>query len=92
MSIKVTETKIIDVVDSNGNVLKAGNPIMIRIKGQDIVCRYYGIANGYFVTQTLDGEIFNKYRMGSIESCKLIFEVELYDDHERVADTEMELK
>ena len=92
MSIKVTETKTINVMDSNGNVLKALDPIMIRIKGEDIVCRYCGIANGYFVTQTLDRKIYNKYRMGSIESCKRIFEVELYDERGRAVDPETELK
>lgn len=92
MSIKITETKIVEVLDSNGKVLKNGNPIMLRIKGEDIVCRFYGIANGYFVTQTLDGENYNKYRMSSIESCKRIFEVEPYDERGRAVDPETELK
>ena len=76
--IKVTETKVVEVRDSNDQVLQAGYPIMLRIKGEDIVCRFKEIGNGYFVTETLDGEHENKYRQGSIESCKRISGIEPY--------------
>ena len=72
MSIRVTETKVVEVLDSNGQVLKAGQPIMLRIKGEDIVCCFKKIENGYFATETLDGAHENKYRQGSIEKCECI--------------------
>ncbi len=72
MSVDVKEIKVIEVRDSNGNVLLEDYPIMIRIKNQDIVCAFKEIANGYFVTKTLDGEHENKYRQGSIEHCQRI--------------------
>ena len=75
MSIKVTETKVIEVLDSNGKVLHKGYPIILRIKGEDIVCRFQEIANGYFVTETLDGKHENKYRQASIDGCVHISEI-----------------
>lgn len=88
MSIKVTETKVIEVLDSNGQNLRKGYPIMLRIKGEDIVCRFQGIANGYFVTETLDGEYENKYRQASIENCVRISRVEQYGEPEAVKEEE----
>ena len=80
MGIKVTETKVVEVTDSDGKVLRKGYPIMLRIKGQDIVCRFVGMSNGYFVTETLDGKHENKYRLGSIESCQRISGVTPYPE------------
>ena len=78
MSIKVTETKVVEVLDSNGYAIKAGEMIMLRIKGEDIVCRFKEIGNGYFVTETMDGKHENKYRQGSIEKCVHIAGIEPY--------------
>lgn len=78
MSIAVEETKVITVKDSKGQELRKGYPIMIRIKNQDIVCRFKAIENGYFVTETLDGQHENKYRQGSIDSCERISGVTPY--------------
>ena len=84
MSIKITETKVIDVSDSDGRVLKQGQAIMLRIKNEDIVCRFKEVKNGYFVTETLDGEHENKYRQGSIEKCKCISGIIAYENKEVV--------
>ena len=69
MSITIEETRIIEVKDSKGQPFQKGDPIMLRIKNEDIVCRFKAIANGYFVTETLDGAHENKYRQGSIDNC-----------------------
>lgn len=82
MGIKITETKVIEVLDSDGQMLKKGYPIMLRIKNQDIVCRFKAIENGYFVTETLDGKHENKYRQGSIETCQRISRVVPYPEDE----------
>lgn len=84
MSIQITETKIIDVLDSDGHVIRNGQPIMLRIKNEDIVCRFKEVKNGYFVTETLDGEHENKYRQGSIEKCKRISGIIAYENKEVV--------
>lgn len=42
-------------------------------RGEDIVCRFKEVAGGYFVTTTLDGEIENKYRIGSILKCQILY-------------------
>ena len=80
MSIAVEETKVITVKDSKGQELRKGYPIMIRIKNQDIVCRFKAIENGYFVTETLDGQHENKYRQGSIDSCERISGIREYPE------------
>lgn len=86
--IKVTETKVVEVMDSNGQAIREGDPILVRIKNQDIVCRFKAIANGYFVTETLDGEHENKYRQGSIQHCRHILGIREYP--ENVAKSEAE--
>ena len=72
MAIQVEKKEIITVTDDNGTQLTKGDPILIRCQDQDIVCRYMGMKNGYFVTETLDSTNENKYRTGSIESCRRI--------------------
>ena len=53
--------------------------ILLRVSRrtpEDIVCRYAGLSNGYFVTTTMDGQSENKYRQSSIETCYRIKEPE----------------
>ncbi len=79
MALKVNEIVKVEVEASDGQVLKAGDAIMLRINRrtpEDIVCRYAGLSNGYFVTTTLDGQYENKYRQASIETCYRIKKVE----------------
>ena len=72
MGIRIERKEIVTVKDDLENALGKGDPIMIRMQGQDVVCRFMGMKNGYFVTETLDGANENKYRAGSIEACKRI--------------------
>lgn len=79
MALKVNEIVKVEVEASDGQVLKAGDAIMLRINRrtpEDIVCRYAGLSNGYFVTTTMDGQHENKYRQTSIETCYRIKDVE----------------
>lgn len=79
MALKVNEIVKVEVEASDGQVLKAGDAIMLRINRrtpEDIVCRYAGLSNGYFVTTTMDGQHENKYRQTSIETCYRIEDVE----------------
>lgn len=78
MALKVNEIVKVEVEASDGQVLKAGDAIMLRINRrtpEDIVCRYAGLSNGYFVTTTLDGQHENKYRHASIETCYRIKDI-----------------
>ena len=72
MEIRIERKEIVTVKDDLENALRKGDPIMIRMQDQDVVCRFMGMKNGYFVTETLDGANENKYRAGSIEACKRI--------------------
>ena len=79
MALKVNEIVKVEVEASDGQVLKTGDAIMLRINrrtSEDIVCRYAGLSNGYFVTTTLDGQCENQYRQASIETCYRIKDVE----------------
>ena len=75
MGIRIDRNQIVTVTDDLENALRKGDPIMIRMQGHDVVCRFMGMKNGYFVTETLDGANENKYRAGSIEACKRISEI-----------------
>ncbi len=79
MALKVNEIVRVTVEASDGQVLREGDAIMLRVSRrtpEDIVCRYAGLSNGYFVTTTLDGQTENKYRQSSIETCYRIKEPE----------------
>lgn len=80
MALKVNEIVRVTVEASDGQVLKEGDAIMLRVSRrtpEDIVCRYAGLSNGYFVTTTLDGQHENKYRQASIDTCYRIKDVEM---------------
>lgn len=79
MALKVNEIVKVEVEASDGQILKEGDAIMLRVSRrtpEDIVCRFAGLSNGYFATTTLDGQHENKYRQTSIETCYRIKEVE----------------
>ena len=79
MALKVNEIVKVEVEASDGQVLKEGDAIMLRVSRrtpEDVVCRFAGLSNGYFVTTTLDGQHENKYRQASIETCYHIKDVE----------------
>lgn len=80
MGLKVNEITRIEVESSDGQILKEGDAIMLRVRRrvmEDIVCRYSGLREGYFCTVTLDGKHENKYRQASIEACHRIKPVEM---------------
>ena len=79
MALKVNEIVKVEVEASDGQVLKEGDAIMLRVSRrtpEDVVCRFAGLSNGYFVTTTMDGQHENKYRQSSIETCYRIKGVE----------------
>ena len=79
MALKVNEIVKVEVEASDGQVLREGDAIMLRVSRrtpEDVVCRFAGLSNGYFVTTTLDGQHENKYRQASIETCYHIKDVE----------------
>ena len=84
MALNITKTEVINITDDNGQKITKGTPIMLRIKNEDIVCRFVGIMSGYFVTETLDGEHANKYRTGSIENCVRISGIRSFPEPEFV--------
>lgn len=71
-SLSITKKEIIEIQDANGYPIVQWTPILLRIKTEDIVCRFKGLEGGYFVTVTLDNMHENKYRLGSIEKCTRI--------------------
>lgn len=82
MALNITKTEVINITDDNGQPITKGIPIMLRIKNEDVVCRFVGIKSGYFVTETLDGAHENKYRTGSIENCVRISGIRSFPEPE----------
>lgn len=80
MPVQIEKKEIITVKDDTGRVITKGDPIIIRIQMQDIVCRFSGINQGYFVTETLADSIENKYRCASIEKIERISGIRSYRD------------
>lgn len=72
--VNISEIKTVAVKDSDGLDIEPGDQIMIRNnRGEDVVCAFKGVSGGYFVTTTMDGENVNKYRIGSIQRCQVLY-------------------
>ena len=70
--ILVNEVTQIKVTDSEGNAMHPGDTIILRIDTQDILCEFVGIEGGYFITETCEDGIRNRYRVKSIKKSKVI--------------------
>lgn len=79
--IGVKEIKDVEITTTDGKKIKRNDLIVICIKGQDIVCRFFELdKNSYFVTKPLvAGQEPIKYRISSIDLCYKVksFETEI---------------
>ena len=88
MPVQIEKKEIVTVKDHRGIVLTKGDPIIIRVGTEDVVCRYSGIRNGYFVTETLEDAKENKYRQGSIVTVTRISGIAGYTAEPEVMEAE----
>lgn len=88
MPVQIEKKETIIVKDDAGREISKGDPLVIRVQKQDIVCRFAGINHGYFVTETLLDGIENKYRYGSIEKIERISGIRSYPDPDADLETE----
>lgn len=70
--LTVNEVTRIEVSDSEGNAMRQGDTIVLRIDTEDILCVFEGIKSGYFITKTCEDGIENRYRVKSIKKSKAI--------------------
>lgn len=49
-----------------------GDTIVLRIDTEDILCVFKGIESGYFITETCEDGIRNRYRVKSIKKSKVV--------------------
>lgn len=70
--LTVNEVTRIEVSDSEGNAMRQGDTIVLRIDTEDILCVFEGIKSGYFITKTCEDGIENRYRVKSIKKSKII--------------------
>lgn len=70
--ISVHEVTQVRVSDSEGNAMNPGGTIILRIDTEDILCVFKGIESGYFITETRDDGIRNRYRVKSIKKSKVV--------------------
>lgn len=66
-----TQTQV-RVSDSEGNAMNQGDTIVLRIDTEDILCVFKGIESGYFITETCEDGIRNRYRVKSIKKSKVV--------------------
>lgn len=70
--ISVNEVSMIEVRDFRGNLMHEGDTIILRIDTEDILCVFKGIESGYFITETCEDGIRNRYRVKSIKKSKVV--------------------
>ena len=70
--LTVNEVTRIEVSDSEGNAMRQGDTIVLRIDTEDILCVFEGIKSGYFITETCEDGIRNRYRVKSIKKSKVV--------------------
>lgn len=70
--LTVNEVTRIEVSDSEGNAMNPGDTIILRIDTEDILCVFKGIESGYFITETCEDNIRNRYRVKSIKKSKVV--------------------
>lgn len=82
--LTVNEVTRIEVSDSEGNAMHQGDTIILRIDTEDILCVFKGIESGYFITETCEDGIRNRYRVKSIKKSKVVknASVDAADDEE----------
>ena len=64
--ISVHEVTQVKVSDSEGNAMNQGDTT------EDILCVFKGIESGYFITETCEDGIRNRYRVKSIKKSKVV--------------------
>lgn len=50
--------------------------VMRTYRDEDVLCRFKGMQAGYIITETVDGETENRYRVNSIADCKVVEHIE----------------
>ena len=68
--LTVNEVTRIEVSDSEGNAMRQGDTIVLRIDTEDILCVFDGIKSGYFITKTCEDGIENRYRVRASKNPK----------------------
>lgn len=53
-------------------LMNQGDTIVLRIDTEDILCVFKGIESGYFITETCEDGIRNRYRVKSIKKSKVV--------------------
>lgn len=86
--IEVKEIKSVEITATDGQQIKARDPILICIKGQDVVCRFVELdKSGYFVTKPfVAGKEPVKYRLASITKCYKLTQLVWSDAMEQLED------
>lgn len=84
--IGVEEVKTVNITTTDGQKIKAGDALVLCIKGEDILCRFIELdKGGYFVTEPIlnRGEpVTVKYRLNSIAACYKVTQF-TWDDREK---------
>ena len=79
--IRIETTTITNIKTTDGLLIKKGDAILLKVRGETIACRFTGLSEGgYFVTVPFDAAesgVKVQYRLGSIAACYKIAALEL---------------
>ena len=74
--INVKQQVIQEFSDSYGNEIHEGDLLLLCIKKaektENVLCVFKGIESGYFITETCEDGIRNRYRVKSIKKSKVV--------------------
>lgn len=75
--LKIEKQELLTVRGSDGSKVKIDDIVVMRTyRDEDVLCRFKGMQAGYIITETVDGETENRYRVNSIADCKVVEHIE----------------
>lgn len=75
--LKIEKQELLTVRGSDGSEVKIDDIVVMRTyRDEDVLCRFKGMQAGYIITETVDGETENRYRVNGIADCKVVEHIE----------------
>ena len=82
-AINIEEKKIVTITTDDGQEIREGDAILIRAtSGEDILCIFRDLKDGYFCTETFTEHAPVRYRLKSVVAAKKVKSVELMSKEE----------
>lgn len=87
--IVVEKKELLTVRDSYGHIVNIGDVVVIRTyRNEDVICTFEGMSSGYILTNTLEGDKENRYRVASISGCRRVENLDIEEWNRRKIEEE----